>query len=114
VDVIIGSFTSHNARYMTLEAGNAVRFGLPWEMALRAATLAPAEALGLAAEYGSLEAGKVGNVVVWTGDPFELSSRAETVVIRGRVTSLDNRQRGLLRRYRELDDERPAFKETGP
>jgi hypothetical protein len=53
-------------------------------------------------------------VVVWTGDPFELSSRAEAVVIRGRVTSLDNRQRGLLRRYRELDDERPAFKETGP
>ena len=114
VDVIIGSFTSHNARNLTLEAGNAVRFGLPWKMALRAATLAPAEALGLAAEYGSLEAGKVGNVVVWTGDPFELSSRAETVVIRGRVTSLDNRQRGLLRRYRELDDERPAFKETGP
>jgi len=114
VNVIIGSFTSHNARNLTLEAGNAVRFGLPWETALRAVTLAPAAALGLAGDYGSLEAGKVGNVVVWTGDPFELSSRAETVVIRGRVTSLDNRQRHLLRRYRELDGERPGFKETAP
>ena len=40
VEVVVGSFDSHNARWLTLEAGNAVRFGLPWEIALRAVTLA--------------------------------------------------------------------------
>lgn len=113
VDVVIGSFTSHNARWLVLEAGNAVRFGLPWDVALRAVTLAPARALGVADRYGSLEPGKVGNLVVWTGDPFELSTRAEAVVIRGAVTSLDHRQLELFRRYRELDEERPAFKGSG-
>lgn len=113
VDVIIGSFNSHNARWLVLEAGNAVRFGLPWDVALRAVTLAPARALGVADRYGSLEPGKVGNLVVWTGDPFELSTRAEAVVIRGAITSLDHRQFELFRRYRELDEERPAFKGAG-
>jgi len=109
VDVVIGSFSSHNARWLIHEAGNAVRFGLPWGVALRAVTLAPAEALGVGDLYGSLEPGKVGNLVVWTGDPFELSTRAETVVIRGVVTSPDNRQIELLRRYRYLDEESPGF-----
>lgn len=113
VKVIIGSFDAHNARWLILEAGNAVRFGLSWDAALRAVTLSPAEALGVADRYGSLEVGKVGNLVVWTGDPFELSTRVEAVVIRGASTSLDNRQLELFRRYRELDEERPAFKETG-
>jgi len=68
-------------------------------------TLAPAEALRVGDLYGSLEPGKVGNLVVWTGDPFELSTRVEAVVIRGVVTSPDNRQIELLRRYRYLDEE---------
>jgi imidazolonepropionase-like amidohydrolase len=105
VKVVIGSFNSHNARWLLHEAGNAVRFGLPWGVALRAVTLAPAEALGVGDLYGSLEPGKVGNLVVWTGDPFELSTRVEAVVIRGVVTSPDNRQIELLRRYRYLDEE---------
>ena len=105
VKVVIGSFNSHNARWLLHEAGNAVRFGLPWGVALRAVTLAPAEALRVGDLYGSLEPGKVGNLVVWTGDPFELSTRVEAVVIRGVVTSPDNRQIELLRRYRYLDEE---------
>ena len=107
VEVVIGSFNSHNARWLTLEAGNAVRFGLPWDVALRAVTLAPAQAVGAGDDYGSLDPGKVGNLVVWTGDPFELSTRAETVIIRGIVTSPDNRQSELLRRYRYLDERSP-------
>ncbi len=100
VDVLIGSFDSHNARWLTHEAGNAVRFGLPWEAALRAVTLGPAEALGLGASHGSIEPGKVANLVVWSGDPFELSSHPETVVIRGVVRPEGNRQIDLLDRYR--------------
>ena len=113
VEVVVGSFDSHNARWLTLEAGNAVRFGLPWEIALRAVTLAPARAVGVDDRYGSLEPGKVGNLVVWTGDPFELSTRAESVVIRGSVTSPENRQLDLFRRYRQLDGRSAAPRETG-
>jgi imidazolonepropionase-like amidohydrolase len=103
VEVIIGTFVSHNVRWLPLEAGNAVRFGLPWNAALRAVTLAPARALGIADRYGSLEPGKVGNLSVWTGDPFELSSRAEIVVIRGLVMPTANRQVELFRRYRDTN-----------
>jgi imidazolonepropionase-like amidohydrolase len=113
VDVVIGSFHSHNARWLLLEAGNAIRFGLPWAAALEAVTLRPARALGVDDRYGSLEPGKVGNLVVWTGDPFELSTHAETVVIRGAVTPPEHRQLELYQRYRTLDDTRPSFKETG-
>jgi imidazolonepropionase-like amidohydrolase len=113
VQVIVGSFESHNARWLTLEAGNAVRFGLPWDVALRAVTLAPAQAVGVADRYGSLEPGKVGNLVVWTGDPFELSTRAELVVIRGSVAPPENRQLELFRRYRQQGGATPAERETG-
>ena len=78
---------------------------VPARAVLRMATIDAARALGLDQEIGSLEPGKVGNLVVWTGDPFELSTRVEAVVIRGVVTSPDNRQIELLRRYRYLDEE---------
>ena len=113
VDVSIGSFDSHNARWITLEAGNAVRVGLPWEVALRAVTLAPARAFGAGDTHGSLEPGKVGNVVVWSGDPFEVSTRAEAVVIRGRIVPPRSRQTELLQRYRTLGDLPPAYRGGG-
>lgn len=87
-----------NLRYM---AGNAVRNGMTWDDALRAITAEPAAALGLG-DRGSLEAGKVANVVVWSGDPFEFSSRAERVYIRGAETSLRTRETELRDKYRTL------------
>ena len=50
----------------------------------------------------TLERGKVANLVVWSGDPLELSSRAETVLIRGRVVPLVSRQSQLFDKYRTL------------
>lgn len=113
VPVVLATFDTHNARNLTQEAGNAVRYGLPWEAALRAVTLAPAEALGVADGHGSLEPGKAGNVVVWSGDPFELSTRAEVVVIRGEPMPDASRQRELMERYRELDGGPPAYRRGG-
>ena len=69
---------------------------------LRSITLTTAEAAGLADRYGSLETGKVANVVVWTGDPLEFSSRVEHLYIRGREIPLVSRQTELLGRYRKL------------
>ncbi|MDX1623181.1 MAG: amidohydrolase family protein [Gemmatimonadota bacterium] len=109
VDVAVSAYDSHRAHAILQEAGNAVRFGLPWEAALRAVTLAPAEIYGVEETLGSLEPGKAANVVVWSGDPFETTSLAETVVIRGRVVPEWSRQRELLERYRSLEAPRPAY-----
>ncbi len=93
---------THNARNLRQEAGNAVAYGMSWEQALRAVTLSPAEIFGVADRYGSLEAGKVANVVVWSGDPFEFTTGVEHVLIRGKEIPLKSRQTELLERYRRL------------
>lgn len=93
---------THNARNLRQQAGNAVSNGLPWDEALRAVTLSPAEMFGVAARYGSLDSGKVANVVVWSGDPFELSTAVRHVFIRGKEIPLRSRQTELLERYRSL------------
>jgi imidazolonepropionase-like amidohydrolase len=93
---------SGGPRDLRFAAGHSVRNGLPWDAALRAVTLNPATAFGLADRYGSLEAGKVADLVIWSGDPFEFSSRPEHVLIDGRDQPLENRMTRLLERYRTL------------
>ena len=93
-------------RDLRTAAGNEVRNGLSWDDALRSVTLAPATALGIDGRTGSLETGKIANLVVWSGDPFEFSTRPEHVFIRGKEVPLTNRQTELLQRYRHLPPER--------
>jgi imidazolonepropionase-like amidohydrolase len=81
--LINGGADGFNARNVRFEAGNAVAFGLPWDAALRAVTLTPAETFGVADRVGSLQVGREANVVVWSGDPFEPMTRAERVLVRG-------------------------------
>lgn len=88
-----------NLRYA---AGEAVRNGLTWDQALAAITLMPARAYGVADQYGTLEPGKVANVVVWSGDPLDFPAEAEHVFIRGKDMPHENRQTELRERYREL------------
>ncbi|HXE58192.1 MAG TPA: amidohydrolase family protein [Gemmatimonadales bacterium] len=95
------NFSSH-FRTLRHAAGEAVRNGMAWDDALAAITLHPARAFGVADRYGSLEPGKVANVVVWSGDPFEFASRAERVYIRGEEIPLKSRQTELLERYRTV------------
>lgn len=102
VKVVVIENDTHNARNLRQQAGNAVAYGLTWDQALRAVTLSPAEVFGVADRYGSLEAGKVANVVVWTGDPFEFSTGVEHVFIRGKEIPLRSRQTELLERYKTL------------
>lgn len=91
----------HMVRTLAQHAGNAVRAGLPWSAALAAVTRVPAEAFGLA-DRGTLAAGKIANVVVWSGDPFELSSRPLFVFIRGVEIPLTSRQTLLFEKYRKM------------
>ena len=73
---------------------------MSWDDALKAITQNPASAFGLT-DYGTLEPGKVANLVVWSGDPFEFSSAAEKVYIKGRETSLWTRENELRDKYQE-------------
>jgi imidazolonepropionase-like amidohydrolase len=90
------------ARTIRQLAGIAVAHGLPWQKGLASITEVPAQIYGGAAERGSLERGKIADVVVWSGDPLELASRAETVIIGGAVQSLVTHQTKLLDRYKVL------------
>lgn len=100
--LINGGSDGFNARNVRFEAGVAVAFGLPWEEALRAVTLGPAEAFGVADRIGSLQAGREANVVVWSGDPFEPMTRAERVLVRGVEVQRPSRQDELMQRYKAL------------
>ncbi len=102
VKVALMETQTENSRNLRQEAGNAVAYGMTWEQALRAVTLSPAEAFGVGGQYGSLEVGKVANVVVWTGDPFEFSTGVEHVFIRGKEIPLRSRQTELMERYKTL------------
>ena len=102
VALVLSSFETHNARNLRQEAGNAIAYGLDADAALRAVTLEPARVWGVADRVGSLEIGKDADVVVWSGDPFELSTRAEHVFIAGRQMTQDTRQKQLFEKYRVL------------
>jgi len=97
-----GDEEAFNVRNLKQEAGNAVSYGMAWENALRAVTLTPAEIFGVADRVGSLQVGREGNVVVWSGDPFDFTTRAEHVFVRGREYNEKTRQDLLIERYRNL------------
>ena len=102
VTVALLETDTHQSRNLRQQAGNAVAYGMTWDQALRAVTLSPAEIFGVADRYGSLEPGKVANVVVWSGDPFEFTTGVEHVLIRGKEIPLKSRQTELFERYKKL------------
>ncbi len=102
---------THNARNITQYAGLAVANGLPYQVALEAMTVNPARIYGVSSEVGSLEAGKLADLVVWSGDPLEVTTFADQVVIRGQAIPMVSRATLLRDRYLELNTERPqAYK----
>jgi imidazolonepropionase-like amidohydrolase len=110
ITVAIGMINDDEARQVRLStqyAGNLVALtrvpgatGLTWSQAFEAISAAPAEALGLGGEIGSLRPGRRADVVVWDGDPLELSTGVDAVWIDGVQQSLENRQTRLRDRYR--------------
>ena len=102
VTLALATFDTHNSRTLRQEAGNAIAYGLSRDAALEAVTLTPARLWGVADRVGSLEPGKDADVVVWSGDPFELTTGPEHVFIKGREMPPDTRQTELLKRYRTI------------
>ncbi len=77
--------TGSNIRHLPIAAGMAVKHGLPYEEALRAITINPAEILGVADRVGSIEKGKDADLRILDGDPLELRTKVEMVLIDGEI-----------------------------
>lgn len=90
---------SHNARKMRQLAGNAVANGLPWEDGLAGLTRVPAQALGVGDRLGTIEPGKLADLVLWEGDPLDVGHYAEQVWLGGRAMPMRSRQTELRDRY---------------
>ncbi|HYG65990.1 MAG TPA: amidohydrolase family protein [Thermoanaerobaculia bacterium] len=107
VTVALMSGDAHNARNIRQAAGNAVAYGMPWDAALAAMTVVPARLWGLADRYGTLEPGKDADVVIWDGDPLEITTFADRVFIRGVEIPMRSRQTELRDRYKDLSGDLP-------
>lgn len=100
VDVMFSDGSSHNVRTVPQLAGNAVRGGLAHADALEAVTATPARVFGQGT--GQIAVGARANLVLWSGDPFELSTKANAVIIGGQSQPMNSRQTELRDRYRTL------------
>ncbi len=98
--IAFGTFNSADSRTLPYEAANTVPFGLPYEEALKAVTLNAAEILGVADRLGTIEPGKLGNLIVTDGDPLEFQTQAVHVFIDGIPVDTNNRHRRLWEYYR--------------
>ncbi len=100
VTVAFATFGSSNSRLLPYEAGHAVGYGLPREEAVRAITTVPAQLFGLDADFGTIEEGKVANLIVIDGDPLEIRAEVRHVIVNGAEAPLDNRHQRLYETYR--------------
>ncbi|MEW6747373.1 MAG: amidohydrolase family protein [Planctomycetota bacterium] len=70
----------------------AIRYGMPEQEALKAVTSTPAKILGLDRRLGTVAAGKDADLVVWSGKPFDVTSKVAYAVIDGRVVESERKQ----------------------
>ena len=106
VTIAFAGAGSHNARKLRQVAGNAVSNGLPWDAALAALTVNPAIIFGLQAGFGKIEPGSRADLVIWSGDPLEVTTAADQVIIGGQAVDMVSRQTLLRDRYLQ---ENPAL-----
>ncbi|HEY4906020.1 MAG TPA: amidohydrolase family protein [Candidatus Acidoferrum sp.] len=99
VKFAFGSFDNSFARRLGQQAANAVAHGLAYDEALKAVTIYPAQIFGLSDQLGTLENGKIANIIVTNGDPLELTTDVRYLFIKGQLTSTDNRHKALYEKY---------------
>jgi imidazolonepropionase-like amidohydrolase len=99
VKVILASYNVSNSRNLPYSAGFAVAYGMPYDEALKAITLNPAEIFGLGDKLGSLDTGKIANVVIANGDPLDVRTIVKQVYINGVAIPMETRQTRLRDEY---------------
>src|SRR5439155_1216745 len=87
-----GPFTAPNARNLPYHAAMAAAYGLPKEEALKGVTIYAGEVRGVAGRLGSIERGKIADVMVTNGDPLEIATQVEQVYSAGKAVEMETRQ----------------------
>jgi imidazolonepropionase-like amidohydrolase len=95
------SFGTSFSRRLPQYAGASVAYGLPHDEALKAVMLNAAQIFGLGDQLGTLEAGKLANIIVTGGDPLELQTQVKYLFIKGQLTSMANRHSDFYEQYRK-------------
>lgn len=99
VKFAFGSFNNEFVRNLPYQAATAVAFGLPYDEALKAITLNPAQIWGVADRLGSIEEGKFADLMITDGDPLEAKTQVKQLFIKGKAVDLDNKQKQLYEKY---------------
>jgi imidazolonepropionase-like amidohydrolase len=99
VKFAFGTFTNEFVRNMPYQAATAVAFGLPYEEALKAVTINPAQIWGHGSDLGSVEKGKIADLMVVDGDPLEIQTQVKHLFIKGKEVPLVNKQTRLYEKY---------------
>jgi imidazolonepropionase-like amidohydrolase len=100
IPIAFASFGTAFSRRLPQYAGTAVAYGLPHEEALKAITLNAAQMFGIADQVGTIEPGKLADLIVANGDPLELQTQVRYLFIKGQLTSTDNKHRDLYEQYK--------------
>jgi len=100
VKIGFGTSNASSSRNLPYEVGNAVSYGLPHDEAIKAVTINTAEILGVGDKLGTIESGKIANLIVTGGDPLEYQTPIHHVIINGQVSDMMNKHLELYERYR--------------
>ncbi len=90
-----------DVRNLPYHAGMAAAYGLPKEEALKAVTIYPAEIFGLGDILGTIEPGKLANIIVTDGDPLEVTTHVKHLFIAGEKVSLKTKHTELYEKFRK-------------
>lgn len=99
VKFAFATFGAQFARNLPYQAGQSVNFGLPADVALKSVTLNAAEIFGVASLTGSIEPGKLADLIVTDGDPLEIRTQVKMMFIEGRPIDLESKHTRLYRKY---------------
>jgi imidazolonepropionase-like amidohydrolase len=99
VKIAFATGDGNNARMLPYHAAMAVAWGLPRAEAIKALTINAAEILGVRDRIGSIEPGRIANLLIAKGDPLEIQTEVTHVIIAGRNINLMNKHRALYDRY---------------
>jgi imidazolonepropionase-like amidohydrolase len=99
VKIAFGTFDNEFSRNLPYNAARAVAYGLPYEAALKAITINPAEIWGAGDKMGSIEKGKWADLMLVTGDPLETPTQIKALYIKGKEVDLSNKQTRLYQKY---------------
>lgn len=100
IKIAFQTMESAHSRDLPYHAGMAAAFGLPKDEALKAVTIYPAQILGVADKIGSIETGKIANLIVTDGDPLEIRTQVKYLFINGKQVTLNTRHTELYEKYK--------------